>query len=189
MTVRSKRHVVIVSRDDLHLTVHRNRAAVFRRAEDPGRVRRDFSNIAFLKENKPFRHTREREHVRREEVFLIPKPHDERGAPAGTDHHVGLLRAADRQTETAAETRYGLRHGVKQIAFKVTVDEMRDHLGIRLARELVALRHKLRLQFGIVFNNAVMNEGDCVVRNHRMGVSDLRRSMRCPPGVGNTDTA
>ena len=66
---------------------------------------------------------------------------------------------------------------------------MRDHLGIRLARELVALRHKLRLQFGIVFNNAVMNKRDRVVRNHRMGVPDLRRSMRRPPGVGNTDTA
>ena len=189
VTVRSKRDVVIVSRNDLHLTVNRNRATILRRAENPGRVRRNFSNIAFLKENKPFRHARERKHVRGEEVLLIPEPHDERRAAAGTYHHVRLLRAADSQTETAAETRHSLRHGVEQIAFKVTVDEMRDHLGIRLTRELISLRHELRLQFGIVFNNAVMDERDRVVRNHRMGVPDLRRSMRCPPGVGNTDTA
>ncbi len=189
VTVRSKRDVVIVSRNDLHLTVNRNRATILRRAENPGRVRRNFSNIAFLKENKPFRHARERKHVRGEEVLLIPEPHDERRAAAGTYHHVRLLRAADSQTETAAED--ATQPSPRRRADCLQSNGRRDARSprIRLTRELISLRHELRLQFGIVFNNAVMDERDRVVRNHRMGVPDLRRSMRCPPGVGNTDTA
>ena len=66
---------------------------------------------------------------------------------------------------------------------------MNDHLGVGSGAELVALLHQLGTQQLVVLDNAVVNQGDALVRNMRVGVDRRGFAVGRPTGVGNTGTA
>src|SRR5437660_11535393 len=72
------------------------------------------------------------------------------------------------------------RYGPSSTASPLPVDQMRDHFGIGLRAEDVALRLQLLTQRFVVFDDAVVDDGDFVARQMRMRVIGGRRAVRRP---------
>ena len=87
---------------------------------------------------------------------------------------------------------FGHRHpdGGEQIAVRrvmpMRVDQMRDYFGIGLRAKDVALRFQFLTQHFVVFDDAVVNDGDFVARQMRMRVVSRRCAVRRPPCVRDT---
>jgi len=90
-------------------------------------------------------------------------------------------------------------HGIEQIAFVVAVDEMADHLGVRLAAEAIALGLQCRAQLAVVLDDAVVHERDApgpahgvgagAVAEMRVGVMHRGRTVGRPARVGDAGHA
>ena len=90
---------------------------------------------------------------------------------------------------SADQTFNGLLYGFKQIAVIQMIDQMRDHFGVGLAFENIAQRFQFCAQFFVVFDNAVMHEGDTFTGEVRVGVFRGGYAMGCPAGVCDTSEA
>ena len=66
---------------------------------------------------------------------------------------------------------------------------MREHLRIRLTRKDHAFGLQFIVQFGKIFNDAVMHERNAPACNMRVRVFHNGLAVRGPAGVGNTDRA
>src|SRR4029453_3953615 len=67
--------------------------------------------------------------------------------------------------------------------------QVSNHLGVRLRRKLIALRHELRFQRLVVLVDAVVNYGDAGARNMRMRVGFSYTAMGRPTCVCKTQLA
>src|SRR5947208_5721698 len=76
-------------------------------------------------------------------------------------------------------------YGSKQIAVRrampLRVDQMRDYFGVGLRAKDIALRLQSLTQRFVVFDDAVVDDGDFVPRQMRMRVVGRRRAVRRPP--------
>ena len=79
------------------------------------------------------------------------------------------------------------RHGIKPL-LQVVGDQMGDNLGIGFGVEAVLLLLQFRLQFLIILDDAVMDDGHTVGRV-RVGIVLGRRAMGCPTGMADADIA
>ena len=73
-------------------------------------------------------------------------------------------------------------------AFEVQVDQLGDRLGIGFRAEFLALGLQLRPQFGVVFDDAVVHQGD-ERRAVRVGVAFGGRAVGRPAGMADADAA
>ena len=69
------------------------------------------------------------------------------------------------------------------------VHPMRDHLGIGLGAELIAGALELATQFEVVLDDAVVDDGEAVAGEMRMGVALARHPVRRPAGMRQTHVA
>ncbi len=112
---------------------------------------------------------------------------DERTAGAGADDAARLARRDDGDRVRAVELRHRHLYRAQQIAaasaVPVGMHEVRDHFGIGLRDELVALGNESRAQRLEVLDDAVVDRGDLAMRRVRVRVRGCRRAMRRPARV------
>ena len=94
-----------------------------------------------------------------------------------------------RNRKSAAQFFRGLQHRLQDVALVQRVDEMCHHLGVGLADKTVALGLQGGTQFFVVFNDAVVHQGNAVTAEMRVGVVHRRCAVGGPPGVGNAGQA
>ncbi len=100
----------------------------------------------------------------------------------------------------AAQPPHRRLHRRQQVTVVQAVDQVDDGFGVGLAAEVVAARQQLGAQRFMVFDDAVVHQGDAAgplgavvgVRAHaevRVRVGHRRRAMRGPAGVGDAGQA
>ena len=71
----------------------------------------------------------------------------------------------------------------------VVVDAVRDDLGVGVGRERVALFLEVRTQLFVVLDDAIVNDGDRVTRQVRVGVGFVGHAVRRPARMGDAGAA
>ena len=96
-------------------------------------------DLVVLDQLDPARVAQEGGGHRREEHLPVPDPDEQRALVPRTDEQLRMLAVEDDEREMPLE--FGVRraHRRDEVAFVVTLHEVRDHLGVRLGRELVPI--------------------------------------------------
>ena len=120
-----------------------------------------------------------------------PSADDHRAAFARHDDAVGVGLRHDGERIGALELGHGGAHGLEQVAghLEVVVDAVRDHLGVGLGGELVALAPRLVAQLLVVLDDAVVDDRDAVLGDVRVGVALARHAVRGPARVRDAEAA
>ena len=134
-----------------------------------------------------------------DDVFVLAHADDQRAALAGDDQRVRLVLADDRDAvraldlvqrrlHRALEQRRAGRHVVLRLQLGVQIaDQHRQHFGVGLAGEGVALLGQELLERGVVFDDAVVDQRDPAgVVAVRVGV-DFGRRRASPSDVRHAD--
>ena len=122
-------------------------------------------------------------HIARKKSFLMPESDHERVGSFESDKLVGLFAADQRKGKIALHAFDSFNHGLDQACGPgiITGDQVDRDLGIGLRVETKPLGFKLFFQSGIIFNNAIMNDGQPFgVVQMRMGIEARRLSVRGP---------
>ncbi len=133
-------------------------------------------------------------------VSPSPIPEHQRRAQPRADDAMRLVAAEHRDRVRAVQLERRTLDRLEQVAVVVEVDQVRDHLGVGLARERVAARLELRAQRLVVLDDAVVHERDApgpraarvragAVREVRMRVVDGGRAVRRPARVRDAGAA
>ena len=78
---------------------------------------------------------------------------------------------------------------VDQIVLEVGRDQVRDHFGVSLAAKEIAALLKLTFEQGVVFDDAIVNDGHgSIAAQMGMGVGVGGAAMRGPAGVADART-
>jgi hypothetical protein len=147
------------------------------------RLLADRGDVAFLEECDAVGRAGERHRVGSEEMLVFPDADHERAAGARADHRGWVLLGYHRDRVRPLQPRRRAAHRVEQIPVMQAVHQVRDHLGVGLALEAVALRFQLRAQLVMVLDDAVVHDGDLAARDERMRVLGRRRAVRGPARV------
>ena len=119
---------------------------------------------------------------------VLGQPHHERRVLARGHEGAGLLVADSRNGIGADQAVGSLAHGLQEVvAFaQVLLHEVRDDLGVGLARERMAAAFQLFAQLGEVLDDAVMHDGYAAVAGGmRMRVRLAGAAMRGPARVAD----
>ena len=126
----------------------------------------------------------QRRHIRGKEVFSHTDAKDQ---GAGFPHRHDLPRTVGTENTEGIgtfQTGGGFHHSLFEIAGIVHLDQMDDHLCIRLAAEVVAVCGQFLPQSHIIFDDAVMHNGEASVTTHvGMGIGICGRTVCCPTGM------
>jgi hypothetical protein len=98
------------------------------------------------------------------------------GEPARAHHAVRLVAAEHGDGVGALQARHGALHGVEQVALVQVRHQVRDHLGVGLAGEHVALGLQLGAQLLVVLDDAVVHQRDAP---RRVAGSHVRAGAKC----------
>ncbi len=155
--------------------------------DEPGAGRRDLDDLAVLDQLHPRRLALERGDRRRQEHLTLAHADDERALQPRADEQVRVLLVDDNEREVALELLVDDADGVEQVAPVVALDEVRDHLGVRLRREDVALGLEALLQLAEVLDNPVQRDRDLapVAARERMRVLLGDLAVRRPARVAD----
>mmetsp|Transcript_35379 Transcript_35379/g.88069 ORF Transcript_35379/g.88069 Transcript_35379/m.88069 type:complete len:317 (+) Transcript_35379:1089-2039(+) len=107
---------------------------------------RDDHHVAVVEVAHLLRALDHRRRVRREQVLVGADAEDEGGAPARADEHIRLVDGQHRQPEGALDLRECLPHRLLEghpLLLADVGDQVRDQLGVRVARHDVALALQL----------------------------------------------
>jgi hypothetical protein len=182
-----------------HDPLHRVVAAAGVGAADPGLAQLQVYHVAFFQVDDLVGHAGQRHRVAGQEVLArggaAHAQHQGR-ALACAHHALGFVAAEHGNGVGAAQAGQGALHGVQQVAVVQAVHEVRDDFGVGLAVEDVAALPQFRPQFVVVFDDAVVHQGDarCVGAAHRhalarrevrVRVVHRRRAVRGPACVGD----
>src|SRR5206468_6144334 len=88
---------------------------------------------------------------------------DEWALPARADEQVGMVVVDDDEREVALELAVCGAHGSDQVAGVMTLDQMRDDLGVGLRAERVAVRRERVLELAEVLDDPVEHDRDASV--------------------------
>ena len=108
------------------------------------------------------------------------------------DEMLRLVNAQYAQRIRALDAAQHAEHRFKRIAALGIVErnELANHLGVGVGDELIAVGYKKIAQLDIVFDYAVVNNGDLAVAAEMgMGVDVVRLAVRCPACVADADRA
>ena len=110
---------------------------------------------------------------------------------AGQDQSIRLLFTQHDQRIRAFQLSHGGTHGLEQIVQRlhVEMDAMRDDFGIGLRSEHIAARLQLGAQLFVILDDAVVDNGQTIVRHMRVRVAFARYTMRSPAGVRDAGVA
>ena len=103
--------------------------------------------------------------------------------------HSGSVSTIDRERIGAVQFGDGLAHRLEQIGGvrQMMVNAMRDDLGVGLRAEAVAQLVESGAQRLVIFDDAVVHDGDAVARHVRMGIARGRNAVGGPAGVRDAD--
>ena len=108
---------------------------------------------------------------------------------ARSDHAVWFVNAEDGNRVGAGEATHCLLHGLEQVAVVHVVDQVGDHFGVGLAFKDVTGDLQIAAQLFKVFDDAVVDQGDALTREVRVGVVGGWCAVGCPARVGNAGEA
>ena len=170
---------------------HRALGAVAILVEHLDRGAADVGDVAFFQEHEAARHRQQRGDVRGHEVLVDPEADDHRATFARQDDALGLRLADYRQRVGAFQLCHRGAHGLEQVLLRgqVVMHAVRDHLGVGLRGELVAEFLEILAQFFVILDDAVVDDGETVVRDMRMRVALGRHAVRGPARVRDAHLA
>ena len=132
----------------------------------------------------------QRRHVGGEVVLPHPDAEDQGTGLAHDIERVRRVGAEDAEGVGALEPGRGLHDGGLDVAVVVQLEQVDDGLGIGLAVEDVAVGDQLLAQGEVVFDDAVVHDGEApVVRQMRVRVAVGRRAVGSPARVADADHA
>ena len=122
-------------------------------------------------------------------VLTLADADNERIVAAGRNDFLRVVHGHNAERVGAAQTLYGREDGLRQILLLAGVkiiNKVRDGLGIGLRFELVAMRLKAGAQLLVVFDDAVVHNGDlALAAEMRMRVAVGRLAVGRPAGVAD----
>ncbi len=170
----------LVPVDDLDLPLHHHAVHI----EDLGARPRDDHHVPVLGEDHPAGLGQKGGDGRSQEVLAFAHAHHERGLFADPHDHVRLVHRYGAIGEVPLHLPVGLDDCLPQRSPVGPLYEMRDHLGVGLGGELMALFLELGPQAQIVLHDAVEHNGEpSLAVRVRMGVLVGRPAVGGPPGV------
>src|SRR5262245_21895548 len=119
-------------------------------------------------------------------MFAFTNTKDQWASKPCRNDRIGIPSTYDGQTIGALQKWQHLSDGGDQIAIEMKCDQLRDHFSVSIASKMNTLGNELSFEGGIVFNDAVVDDGHLtVVSTSQMGmcVGISRRSMRGPTSV------
>jgi hypothetical protein len=149
---------------------------------DPVPAELQVGDVAFLEVHDALGDAGERHRVGGEERLAVADAQHQRRAEPRADDAMRLVAREHRDRVRAVQLDDGALDGVEQVAVVVHVDEVRDHLGVGLAREGVAARLEHRAQRLVVLDDAVVHDRDAAgPGRHRVAPRAVRESAdaRC----------
>ena len=131
--------------------------------------------------------------VRGQEVFPLPYAYEQRAGFTGCYHGVGIVLLDDGYGVSAYHLGQGQLHGVEQVGVAGSphvLDPLDQHLGVRIALKGVAFAQEGFFQDGVVFYDAVVDQGQLPgLGVMGMGVDVAGFAVGGPAGVGDADGA
>ena len=122
--------------------------------------------------------------------FALAHADHQRPAQTHAINGVRLVFADHRQGVAALHAAHGLLHGLEHIALIQAVQQVRHHLGIRLADKLAALLQQMTAQLHVIFNDAVMHHRQRALHIHmRVRVQVAGLAVGGPAGVADAEAA
>ncbi|EHM55865.1 hypothetical protein HMPREF9080_00374 [Cardiobacterium valvarum F0432] len=122
-------------------------------------------------------------------VFADAEADDHRRTVAGGDDFAGTVGGEHSDGVGAAQTGSSGEHGGVQVVAVMAVDEVGDDFSVGVAVEGVAARAQLVADFLVVFDDAVVDDGDAIAAHMRVGIPFAWHAVRRPAGVGNAARA
>ncbi|MDR8823023.1 hypothetical protein FEQ05_06775 [Burkholderia pseudomultivorans] len=157
--------------------------------DDLHAVERQLAHVAFLEEREAVGAAGQRERVGREEVLAVAVADDEWRTLARADDGMRLVLVDHRDRVGAVQLLHRFAHGLEQVAAIQAVHEVRDHFGVGLRHECVALRAQRFAQRLEVLDDAVVHERERAGREDRVCVVRDGRAVRRPARVRDTGRA
>ena len=149
---------------------------------------RDRDDLAVLDQLHPARLLEERGNRGCQEHLAFPDADDERALMARADEEIGMVVMDNDEGEVPFELAIDGAHGLQEIAFVVVLDQVHDHLRIRLGAEAMALGFERFLQLAIVLDDSVQH--DCepavVTTRQRVRILLVDGAVRRPARVAET---
>ena len=178
-----------------------SRVFVIREVADPHLAQLQVDHVAFFQVDDLVGDAGQGHGVGSQKVFAagrVAHTQHQRRTFTCTDHAMGFVAAEHGNGISTFELAHGALHSVEQIAVVQMVDEVGNDLGVGLAGEGVALGHQGGAQFVVVFNDAVVHQGNAArdggvvvgvgvgaVRKMWVGVVHCRHAVGGPAGMGN----
>ena len=125
-------------------------------------------------------------HVGGDEVAVLAVADDEGAVLPGGDESVGIVRADDAEGVGPLDPPQAAAHGLQHVVAFVVVElqQLGHHLRVRVGGEVDALAHEVLLDFQIVFDDAVVDEGDPpVLADVGVGVDVIGLPVGGPAGM------
>ncbi len=167
--------------------------ALAARVVDRPRLATYVGDVAVFEVGDAARHREQRRSIGGEEMVVGADADDERAPGARADDAPRLARRHHRDRVRAVKLRHRLLDRAQEVAaagaVPVRVHEMRDHLGVGLRDERVALPHEPLAQRLEVLDDAVVHDGDLAVRRMRVRIGRRRRAVRRPARVRDSGQA
>ena len=146
------------------------------------------SNLAFLQQVIFPRVFQQSGDIGRDVVFTIAQPNQERAVLPYGNQSVRVLAAKDSQRVGSADSFQQPACRLEHIAVVIILKQLCYDLRICFRLERVAFFLQKGFQFQIVFNDAVMHNGNfAVLAVMGVAVDMAGNAMRCPTGVPNAD--
>ena len=121
-----------------------------------------------------------------EELLSFADTNDKRRFTTCSDDSTWLGAMHHHECPLPVQPRQNSGNREANVALVGIFNQVGDHLGVDVARKGVPLPCQLTLQFGVVLNDPVVNDGDLTVLIHvGMGVQVGWRTMGGPPRVGD----
>ena len=160
---------------------------------DFDRIAGQLRQVAFFEIDEAVGHLAESEGVGSDEVLAADAVADHERHAASRDHEpVRLLPVDYAQAVGAAQALRCRRHRLQQgafIVFQLLVNQMRDDFGIGLGRETIAGAGQFPPQFLVIFDDAVVDQGNPAVRAMGVRVRPGDPAMGRPAGMGDAELA
>ena len=122
-----------------------------------------------------------------EELLPFAEPYGKRRFTTCSDDAAWLGAMHHHECPLPVQPRQNSGNREANVALVGIFNQVGDHLGVDVARKGVPLPCQLTLQFGVVLNDPVVNDGDLTVLIHvGMGVQVGWRTMGGPPRVRDT---
>ncbi len=179
---RVRRQIAFADRTD-----HRAAGGI----HDLDRLATQLGDIAFFQEHEAARDGQQRGNVRGDEVFIDAET-DGDGTPLARHHDAFRIRLADhRQGIGALQFGHGLANRRIQIRrpAQVMMNPVRDDLGIGFRGKEISQRFEPRTQRLVIFDDAVVDDGNPVAGYVRVGVFGGGNPVGGPACVRNADVA